>query len=49
MWAGRPQLLRLCLFGSMNPASFPDLVARLRHALGDDVIGIGAAPTQAAL
>jgi AcrR family transcriptional regulator len=25
------ELLRLCLFGSMNPAAFPDLVERLRQ------------------
>jgi AcrR family transcriptional regulator len=25
------ELLRLCLFGSMNPAAFPDVVARLRQ------------------
>ena len=29
------ELLRLCLFGSMNPASFPDVVARLREPLTD--------------
>jgi hypothetical protein len=29
------ELLRLCLFGSMNPAAFPDLVERLSHPLPD--------------
>jgi len=41
------ELLRLCLFGSMNPAAFPDVVSRLREPLTKSETAEMAGPVQA--